>query len=114
MILQKQFLNGTEIIIGGWTNTQSAIVSLPTRDDSVFLQTVKTPAIIDCIDFRSFWISWEGTNITVGRGQQVGKEIFMEVDRSKNRPDLAHPIHHLKLSSGFGAVGTYKVKENTG
>lgn len=71
-----------EIIIGGNGNQNSFI-----RDDNTFgeVQRVDTPNIMDCDNFKTFWVKWGVMyRITVGEGALVDSRTFLnyvDVDR---------------------------------
>ena len=58
VVLQKDILDARtvfEIVIGGWTNTQSVIRDAMGAEP---LRTRDTPNILSCGEFRTFWIHW--------------------------------------------------------
>ena len=95
-----------EIIVGGWTNSQSAIRRALNGENLV---TVSTPGILSCDEARPFWIGWQNGNITVGKGSVTGQESFMNyVDPE---PYL---VVAVSLASGYGGSGngTYYVYQD--
>ena len=46
-----------EIVIGGWSNVQSAIYDYDTPNEPVV--TASTQNILHCQEHRSFWIQWD-------------------------------------------------------
>lgn len=73
-----------EIVIGGNGNTQSFI-----RDYATMLegQRVDTPNIMDCNNYKAFWVKWEKNGsgrIMAGQGAVVGQAVFIDwVDNEK-------------------------------
>jgi len=64
-----------EIIIGGNGNQNSFIRDYSTGGEK---QRVETPDIMDCNNFRAFWVSWEDHRIKAGKGATVGQQIFLD------------------------------------
>jgi Farnesoic acid 0-methyl transferase len=64
-----------EVIIGGYGNQQSFIRDF---ESSTEVQKVPTPGIMDCNNYRTFWISWANHNIKAGRGAVVGEAAFLD------------------------------------
>ncbi|XP_019633508.1 PREDICTED: uncharacterized protein LOC109476932 [Branchiostoma belcheri] len=88
-----------EIVIGGWTNTRSAIRRIPQGPD---LTNVPTPAINSPTEFRTFWINWasDGT-ISVRKGGVA--EPFM----SWRDPNPLR-VSYAGYSTGWGSTGRWK------
>jgi hypothetical protein len=64
-----------EIIIGGNNNANSFIRDFVTSNEG---QRVSTPGIMDCYNYKAFWVSWADFRITVGQGAVVGKSPFLD------------------------------------
>jgi Farnesoic acid 0-methyl transferase len=64
-----------EVIIGGNGNQNSFIRDL---DTSAEFQRVDTPGIMDCNNYKAFWVSWADNRIKVGRGADVGESSFLD------------------------------------
>jgi hypothetical protein len=63
-----------EIVIGGWSNTRSAIRDIAMQEPKV---QVDTPGMLSASEFRTFWIRWAGGHVEVGQGHDVGNNRFM-------------------------------------
>lgn len=100
--------NVYEIIVGGWTNTQS-VIRRGLGGDTV--ATVATPDILSCSESRPFWIGWQNGNITVGRGNVTGQESFMSY-----ADPAPYVIAAVSLASGYdgNGNGTYYLYQDEG
>ena len=106
-ILENNTLPMYEVVIGGWSNTQSAI-RLSSQGLDVVL--VSTPGILSCAEFRSLWISWQDSHIQVGRGDVVGANIFMEWEDT----EYSVTVEAVSLSTGWGASGEWQLGDLDG
>lgn len=96
--------NTYEIIIGGYGNAESKIRL--GRDTE--LKSESTPQILNCNDFRYFWVSWAGGVIEMGSGLYVGQS---QVIRYVNpNPFL---INGLSLSTLEVTDGVWRI-DNVG
>ncbi|XP_035682150.1 uncharacterized protein LOC118419725 isoform X2 [Branchiostoma floridae] len=88
-----------EIVIGGWSNTQSVIRRSKQGNNLV---TVSTSGIISPTEYRKFWITWssDGT-IAVGKGGDT--QPFMQW----TDPDPL-PIAYAGYTTGWGSTGRWK------
>ncbi|XP_046356480.2 uncharacterized protein LOC124135256 [Haliotis rufescens] len=80
-----------EIIVGGWTNTFSCIrrcFFCPLID------SYKESSILSCHEYRPFWLSWKKDVISVGKGQIVGHQTFIE-----SAPSSPIVINHVSVSA---------------
>ena len=71
-----------EIIIGGNGNKNSFIRDYATMIEK---QRVETPDIMDCNNYRAFWVKCESSGrLTVGKGAVIGNSAFLDwVDDEK-------------------------------
>ena len=70
---------------------------------------VETPSIVDCDEVRQFWVRWDNGAITMGDGFEVGYSAVM----SWEDPD-PHEVNYVTLSTGWGAVGEWRIVEDEG
>ena len=54
----------SQIMIGGWKNTKTAIRRNHVKPDQAF---VDTPYILSDAEYRDFWIWWKGGLLEVGK-----------------------------------------------
>src|SRR6218665_723540 len=93
-----------EAVLGGWNNTMSVI-----RLANVHLQEHQGTGIVNCNEWRLFWISWTEATIRVGKGSELFKNTFLEW----NDPSFAG-INHLSFSCGYGSSGQWVFNEDRG
>ncbi|CAH1267833.1 CPAMD8 [Branchiostoma lanceolatum] len=88
-----------EIVIGGWSNTQSVIRRSKQGNNHA---TASTSGINSPTEYRTFWITWssDGT-IAVGRGGET--QPFMQW----TDPDPL-PIAYAGYTTGWGSTGRWK------
>ena len=89
-----------EVVLGGWTNTQSKI-RVGEWDSADNL--VSTPSLLDENEFRNFWMSWDSSLSKVGNGFDIGQQEIMQA----SYPSTTN-VHYL---GGFGWDGniTFRV-----
>ena len=97
-----------EIILGGWTNTQSAI----RLHYSSHLTEHSTPNILHCRRLRSFWMQWDNRHIRVGSGDKVKQDIFMEHHIREEDPQP--PFVGVSLSTGYSYEGEWEYQDKYG
>jgi Farnesoic acid 0-methyl transferase len=88
-----------EVIIGGYGNQNSFIRDL---DTSTEVQKVETPGIMDCNNYKAFWVRWADNKITVGRGTVIGQSSFLDWDDSERRN-----FQGLTFSTWTGSSGLW-------
>ncbi|KAI8519677.1 hypothetical protein Bbelb_029340 [Branchiostoma belcheri] len=95
--------NMYEIVIGGWSNTKSAIRR---RKQGESRALVSTPGIISPTEYRTFWINLapDGT-ISVGKGG-VSQPFMSWRDPNPIR------VSYAGYSTGWGATGRWKFCSN--
>ena len=93
-----------EVIIGGWGNSESAIKRVLTW---ATLVRVPTPQILDCDNFRTFWVSWENGVLEVGVGDLFDLS-FMSVPLE----DEAN-MHAVSFGT-LGVYGEWEVPQREG
>ncbi|ELT90394.1 hypothetical protein CAPTEDRAFT_202271 [Capitella teleta] len=92
--------NGYEVALGIRDNQLSAI-----RDEQYGPNVAadETEGILDCEDFRAFWLQWSMGRIQVGRGTKIGQRKILE--HAKVNPPRR--IKSISLSTGGGATGRW-------
>ncbi|CAH1794507.1 unnamed protein product [Owenia fusiformis] len=90
-----------EVVLGGWANTQSAIRD---RKMGELKTQAATPNILNCDEFRKFWISWKGGLIQVGTGSLYG------INRIMSWQDPApHLVNAVSVATGFGHEAIWRL-----
>ncbi|MEQ2243464.1 C3 and PZP-like alpha-2-macroglobulin domain-containing protein 8 [Ilyodon furcidens] len=91
-----------EIVLGGRQNTRSWISFGKMGDPLV---SVSTPGMLSWDEFRSFWISWTGGMVQVGRGLHPSNtSIILEW-----AGQFPGQVQHIGFSTGWGSVGEFKI-----
>ena len=88
-----------EIVIGGNGNTNSFI-----RDYATGVEKLKvdTPNIMDCNNYRAFWVKWESSGrITVGHGAIFGNSTFLDWMDDEKRMFKGLTISTWDNATGF-------------
>ena len=70
----NDYSRGYEVVIGGWTNTQSAIRHPPAGN---IVHQVATEDLLSGNEWRTFWISYNYGQIETGSGSDVGANRIM-------------------------------------
>ncbi|CAH1783194.1 unnamed protein product [Owenia fusiformis] len=92
-----------EILLQGWNNGPKTSAIRDKKQGK--LEVFHNGQIVYCDSTTSFWISWAGGNIEVGRGQVYGTDRFLHW-----RDQSPHPVNALQFTSGFGGSGTWTYK----
>jgi len=87
-----------EVIIGGNGNQNSFIRD---RDSYNEVQRVDTPGIMDCNNYKTFWVSWENYRIVVGQGALIGQSSFLDWVDPEQRVFLGLTISTWDGSQGW-------------
>ncbi|XP_077993135.1 C-type mannose receptor 2-like [Glandiceps talaboti] len=85
-----------EVVIGGWSNTHSAIRRCGLCAEEVY---VVTDNIVSATEFRAFWITFVNGKISVGKD---GEPAFMEW----TDPDPVD-INYIGYTTGWGSNGEF-------
>ena len=99
--------NVKEVVIGGWSNTKSAIYGDLISNTTV--ATVDTINILSCDVFNDFWVEWYSAGIVVGKGTSLSSLEFMRYDDQN-----IHKINALSFSTGAGSAGEWQVGSQAG
>ncbi|XP_067664604.1 uncharacterized protein [Haliotis asinina] len=92
-----------QVVVGGYRNTKSLIRQC-TR--CPFLIIHEESSLLSCQEYRPFWLSWKNNVISVGKGQVIGKQTFMEY-AEKN-----HTVfNHISVSSYVNNAAVWLFKE---
>ncbi|KAL4231839.1 hypothetical protein ACF0H5_009415 [Mactra antiquata] len=94
-----------EIVIGGWTDSQSVIRDCKQCQHKDEVHHQSHP--LDCNQAHQFWISWTNNYIRVGLGNIIGEQQFM----AWNDTD-PHPVNYIAIATGFGASGAWSFNIN--
>ena len=90
-----------EIIIGGNANMNSFI-----RDAETFHEKIRvdTPNILDCNNYRTFWVKWESDyTVTVGQGAVINRNTFLDWNDAEQRV-----FRGITISTYYGAEGLWE------
>lgn len=96
-----------EVVIGGWNGNMSLIRD--GIDGQSLIERVWTVGILNCSEFRPFWVSWTNSNITVGTGRNVTSGMFMSAQTSN-----PWRIGAVSISTGYGYDGRYRILRDQG
>ncbi|CAH1259009.1 PKDREJ [Branchiostoma lanceolatum] len=88
-----------EIVIGGWSNTQSVIRRSP---DGNIEATASTPGIVSANEFRDFWVSWTDDG-TIAVGREGESSPFMQW-----RDPAPLGVGYFGYSTGYGSTGEFR------
>ncbi|KAH3702837.1 hypothetical protein DPMN_077863, partial [Dreissena polymorpha] len=91
-----------EIRIGGNVFIQSYINVLDIKQNTKLYKTA-IQGLYNATFFSGFWMSWSGSNIKVGKGHDIGRNVFMEVRTSNFIPET------LGIGTPTGYEGEWKV-----
>ena len=92
-----------EIVIGGWTNSNSAIRSfIPSENNEV---KDPTPSILNSNEDRPFWADAKDGLIRFGRGNIIGNDIVLSWQ--DNQP--LDPSY-VGFMTGWGSSGIWKYR----
>ena len=95
-----------EVVLGGWSNQKSAIRLLKYGVNTVI---VDTPNILNCTQWRRFWVSWKDGVIDVGYGPRAGVRKFM----SWRDPEY-FGVNGLNVASAHGSTAVWHFSEPKG
>ncbi|OWF49564.1 hypothetical protein KP79_PYT25748 [Mizuhopecten yessoensis] len=65
------------VILGGWENTQSELISRDKKHIATYFKT----SITSCTEWRSFWVSWKNGDLAVGKGQVLFDDQIMKLEQ---------------------------------
>ncbi|KAI0235762.1 hypothetical protein LSAT2_013711 [Lamellibrachia satsuma] len=89
-----------EVLIGGAQNNLSEI---RTHDSGQPAAQNTTPGLLDCDEYRPFWIMWEDGDIVVGRGRVLGEQIFVQLKNPQN----SHEVRGVSVKTGKDTPGKW-------
>lgn len=87
-----------EIVLGGWSNSQSAIRSMKQGENLV----TAVGAVLNNLEMSDFWVNWTSSLLQVGIGKVVGQNVLMKIPHNNK---IA--IDYLHISTGWGASGLW-------
>lgn len=87
-----------EIAIGINGDTRSAIRTVKLGGNRV----VTRNSLLDCGNFKRFWISWKNSNFSVGLGNYENENTLMSF-----RDDRRLAIINIGISTGLGSTGEW-------
>ena len=93
-----------EVVIGGWDNSMSVI-----RFGGSHRVEYRENGIVDCKEFREFWVSWDRGVIRVGKGNEIRRQEFM----FWSVEDFGE-INHLSMSAGYGSDALWVFNNDLG
>ena len=85
-----------EVVIGAESNTKT---SLYRETSTSVIHSENTPDVLDCLESRTFWISWENGHIDVREESLAGNSLLTWTDTNPLE------VHMMALSSGPGSEG---------
>ena len=85
-----------EVVIGAESNTKT---SLYRETSTSVIHSENTPDVLDCLESRTFWISWENGQIDVREESLAGNSLLSWTDTNPLE------VHMMALSSGPGSEG---------
>ena len=85
-----------EVVIGAESNTKT---SLYRETSTSVIHSENTPDVLDCLESRTFWISWENGQIDVREESLAGNSLLSWTDTNPLE------VHMMALSSGSGSEG---------
>lgn len=89
-----------EIVIGGWSNTESRIRKAKQSND---VATAKGD-FLNCSEYKEFWISWDSITINIGRGDVFDKDtIFL----TWSNADGLRTIINIGVYTAFESTGEW-------
>jgi len=99
-----------EVVIGSGTNTASEIRNMSSSGIQVVAKYKTGPDIgpNSSIHFNTFWISWHGSEVSVGSGCEIGESAFM----SYMFGDTMMQINHVGIGTGYGSTGEWKIQRD--
>jgi len=62
--------------------------------------------LLDCNAYRTFWIKWDSTLISVGTGDDIESGSFMDYEFAD---DNKYMINYASVTTGWGAVGHWNM-----
>lgn len=96
------------IILGGWSNTRSAIYE---TNSATYLAVVQTPNILNCHAYTTVWVSWvlygSQRHIEVGMGNP-GNDPFLEAKHNNS-----NNVHIIQLVPGENETAFWKFKADS-
>lgn len=94
-----------EIVLGSDGNTKSKVIRYEDDGSGNWNSSLKaeetTPGVIDCLQSRWFWLSWNGGLIEVARGSASGQRFLSWQD------DSPHNVFAVSFSTGPGDFGDW-------
>jgi len=90
-----------EIVIGGWGNTKS-VIRFRRRQVQTVVETFG--AQLDAFAYTTFWVSWWGGHIQVGRGSIIGDRVFMSATKMQE-------VNYVGISTGWGSSGSWVLEK---
>ena len=91
-----------------WRNTRSVIRTV-FGDDNKNAALNNESNIVNCTEFRDFWVSWTDNHIKSGKGLVVGQDILVSYDDSHSPK---YEVNFIGISTGWGAPGTWVIYGN--
>ena len=94
-----------EVVLGTGRNTVSGIRDLKTN---TYLTDDFTGGLLDCNEYRDFWISWRDELLMVGRGQLIRNGTFLTLDA------FNQTVKAVSMTTGYGDSGDWQVRKSAG
>ena len=95
-----------QIVIGGYGNMRTDLRRGP---QGQILRQVNTDKILNCQEYRQYWVSWKDAITTLGSGELGTHTIFSYPDA-----DEMYDIKHVSISSWNNNGGEWRIPEQEG
>ncbi|CAD5116870.1 DgyrCDS5711 [Dimorphilus gyrociliatus] len=100
--------------LGVQDNTWSFLDVYKREGSAITEQTkkdVNSPGIIDCSDYRTFWISWRHEEFAVGQGPIRNEQLLMTTTLPRYPKDYRFEVVEAVLTTMYGNTGLWQVQE---
>ena len=92
-----------DVALAGWNN-QRTVIRTKLEDNEKIVARKNERNIVNCYEFRDFWVSWTDNHIKSGKGRKIGQDILVDYDDSVSK---AYEVNFVGISTGFGASGKW-------
>lgn len=97
-----------ELSVGTLNNSCTELSLVEFRTGSVRQNFTETPGILDCDDYRDFWISWDNQRVRFGEGElYLNEVIYLDTENDVN-------IHFIETATGVDIEGWWSISKHQG